>query len=403
MKRLEITVPTKQADTVKDVLTEYADDITTDEVEKEDRKFTELRVTLDSEVIDEITEQLKGIKDLESGDLTIDILEQRAMIEKGKRREGGSTALSVQEMYSKAFEFSTYDISSWALIALAAGIAVFGVIMENVMVVIGAMVIAPMLGPFIALSFGIVVGDRRLIRDSVFYGVLSLFFSVAVAFILALMLSSLMSGVTSLMRLIANPGFMTVPLSLLVGSAAALTFTTELRESLAGVAVAIALVPPAAVSGISLAMLDFSLFVDVALVLLTNVTALILAGSITFKLFGITPSTYYRKKVSEKEMRKILGISLAIIIVLGAVVGYLSYQDLQTENLRTDIEEELQTAMEDRILFSDVSMKQGRIEVEIAAVNPSVTAADLETRLGERTDRQINVRLIAVEGTVEYQ
>lgn len=400
MKRLEITVPKKEADAVKEVVSEYSEDITTDEVEKEDKKFIELRVTLDSDVIDEVTEELKGIKNLETGDLTIDILEQRAMIEKGKRREGGSTSLSVQEMYSKAFEFSTFDISSWSLIALAAGIAVFGVIMENVMVVIGAMVIAPMLGPFISLSFGIVVGDHRLIRDSIFYSVLSLLFSVAVAFIIALMSSSLITGVTEVMQLIANPGFMTVPLSLLVGAAAALTFATELRESLAGVAVAIALVPPAAVAGISLAVLNFSLFFDVMLVLLTNVTALILAGSITFKLRGITPSTYYRKKVSEEELRKVLAISISAIIVLGAVVGYLSYQDLQTENVRTSVEDVVDTMMDDHLLFKEITVDGSQVHVEVAAVNPPYTEQELKERLARETDRDINIKLIAVEGTV---
>lgn len=401
MKRLEITVPKKPSNKVRDILEEYSKDIVTDEVEKDDKAFVQFQVTLDSDVIDEATEELKGIKDLETGDLTIDILEERALIEKGKRREGGSTSISVQEMYSKAFEFSTFDKSSWALIALAAGIAVFGVVMENVMVVIGAMVIAPILGPFLALSFGIVVGDRRLIQDSILYGVLSMFFAISVSFIIALLVSSLISEVTSLMRLIANPGFMTVPLSLLVGAAAALTFTTELRESLAGVAVAIALVPPAAVAGIALALLDFSLFFDVALVLLTNVTALLLAGSVTFKLLGITPSTYYRKKVSEQQLRKVIAVSLLAIVILGAVVGYLSYEDLQDENLRTSVEDILNTAVGDNILFQEISVTRSSVSVEVAAVNSPHTAGELESRIAELTDREVNVKLISVEGEVE--
>lgn len=402
MKRLEITVPNKQAEKVREVLSEYSEDVTSDEVEKEDKKFVEVRVSLNSDVIDAVTEELKEIKDLETGDLTIDILDQTAMIEKGKRREGGTTTISVQEMYSKAFEFASFGPSSWALIALASSIAVFGTIMDNVMVVIGAMVIAPMLGPFISLSFGLVVGDRRLIQDSVFDGVLSILFGVAVAFVISLLISFLLPlPVTPVMQLIADPGFATVPLSLLVGAAAALTFTTEMREALAGVAVAIALVPPAAVTGLSLAILDVPLFIDVSIVLITNIVSLVLAGSITFKLVGITPSTYYRKKVSEEQLRKALLISIFSILVLGGIVGYISYFDLQNENIRTEVDSIISEAMGDSILLEDVTVSRTTIQVRLAVVNPPTTAEDLEDLIEARTDRAVEVSLIAVEGEVQ--
>jgi uncharacterized membrane protein len=203
-----------------------------------------------------------------------------------------------------------------------------------------------------------------------------------------------------LMRLIANPGVVTIPLSLFVGAAAALTFATEARESLAGVAVAIALVPPTAVAGAALAIPDFAIFFDVSLVLVTNVTALVLAGSLTFKLYGISPSTYYRQKVSEEELQKALAISIASLILIGAVVGYLSYRDFQNTAARTEINAFIDNQMGETVLQRQVTVSQDRADITLAAVDPEFSAAELEELLSNRIGRPVEVRLIAVQGGV---
>ncbi len=395
MKRAEITVPKTHADKAEEVIEEYEEDITSSEAEKDDQKYIQFQVTLSSDAIDEMTQDLKDITELDSGELTIEILEETAHIEKGKRREGGSPSLSVQEMYEKAFEFSAYNISTWTLIALGAGIAVFGVAIENVTVVIGAMVIAPMLGPFISTSFGLVIGDRQLIRDSMFYAAASLFIATAAAFVVSLPLPI---QANPLMRLIANPGFMTIPLSLFVGAAAALTFAAESREALAGVAVAIALVPPTAVAGAALAIPDFQIFFDVSLVIVTNVTSLILAGSLTFKAYGIAPSTYYRQQVSDRELKKALAISIVSILVIGGVVGYFSLMDYQDTAAKTSIQSFIDDQMGDRVLESQVTVKGERLEVSIAAVEPEYTEERLEEIFGNMVDRPVDVKLLRIKG-----
>ncbi len=399
---MEVTVPRSAEDDVRELLSEYTEDITTSEVEKDDKTFIKFQFPVESDVIDDLSEDLKSDTDLKTGELTIDVLEQRAQIEKGKRRTGGSVALSVEEMYSKAFAFSQFETSSWALIGLAAGIAVAGLIMENMMIVIGAMVIAPILGPFLALSFGLTVGDRKIIQDSMFHAGASMAFSIVVALIASLLISSLLPPEPNpLMQLIANPGFLTIPLSLLVGSAAALTFSTEHREALAGVAVAIALVPPAAVAGMALAMPDLSTFFDVSLVLLSNVTALILAGSITFKLRGITPSTYYRKKVSEQQLGRAVAVSLMAILVLGGVVGYVSYTELQASNLETEVTDVVEQMSGNHVLMQDITIEQDLVSVTLAVVDPEHTANDIQEHLERVTDRPVDVTLITVDGNTD--
>ncbi len=395
MKRIDITVPKGQKGKVEEVLAEYADDITSTEGERDDRKVLQFQVAVDSDDIDELTEELKGITDIESGDLTIEVLEQTARIEKGQRREGGTSGLSVQEMYSKAFEFSAFNAASWALIALGAGIAVFGLLTENVTVVVGSMVIAPLLGPFIAISFGLVIGDRKLIRKSTLYGGLSIVLAIVAAFLVSLPLP-LQSN--SLIRLISNPGFATIPLSLFVGAAAALTFTTEAREALAGVAVAIALVPPAGVAGIALAMQDVGLFLDISLVIVTNVTALILAGSVTFKLVGVAPSTYYRKQVSKQQMRRALIISVTSIVIIAVIVGYFTYNDFQDTAARTEAARFIDAEMGDRVLQQDIQATPGTLQVDLVIIDPQYTEPQLATAIEERTGRTVTVSITGVRG-----
>ncbi|MDY6770822.1 MAG: TIGR00341 family protein [Candidatus Nanohaloarchaea archaeon] len=392
MKRIEVTVPAENEEEVEEVITEF-DEPAVSEIEKDDREFVKFELSINSEEIDELTEQVKALTDLETGELTINVLEETAFIEKGKRREGGSQALSVQEMYTKAFGFSEFNRTTWALIALATSIAVFGAVTQNVMVVIGAMVIAPMLGPFMSASFGLVIGDRKIIEQSVFYGSMSILFAMAVSFLIGLPIPL---EPNPLIRLIANPGFTTVPLSLAVGAAAALTFATEAREALAGVAVAIALVPPSAIAGLALAMSNMDILFDVLLVIVSNVMSLILAGSLTFKLLGIKPSTYYRKKVSETSLRRALIISSVTLVVIASFVAYVSWQELDRSYARQDIERELQEQFGDRIISQEVTVDPRLSSVTLVVVSPNVTEQQLEGQLEQVVRYPVEAKLIAV-------
>lgn len=397
MKRVEVTVPKEDEETAREIITGYEEDVTVSEAEKDGKTVAQFQLTLASDAIDDFTRDLKEVKDLETGELTIEVLEEVAHIEKGKRRESGSASISVQEMYQKAFEFASVSKTSYMLIALGAGIAVFGVAMENVMVVIGAMVIAPMLGPFISTSFGLVMGDQQLIQDSLLYGMESLLIALTVAFLVALPLPL---QPNPLMRLIANPGFVTIPLSLFVGAAAALTFSTEAREALAGVAVAIALVPPTAVAGASLAIPDIRIFFEVSLVLITNVTALVLAGSLTFKMYGVSPQTYYRQKVSEEQLKKALAISFASLLLITVAVGYLSYRDFQETTARSQVTSFIDNQMDDRVLRQQVIVSRDGVTVDLAVVDPEFTEAELEELLSNRVGRPVDVKMVEVQGGV---
>ncbi len=393
MKRIEVTVPKKNKKDVLEVLEDHDHSATVLEAERDGDKLVRCEFVQDSAEVDQIIQDLKDIKEVDSGDLTVEILDQKAYVEKGKRREGGSSSISANEMYSKAFDFSTFDVKSWSLIGLASAIAVMGIAAENVIVVIGAMVIAPMLGPFMSSSFGLVVGDRKVIRQSMVYGAGSILMAV---FFSALISLPFNIETNSLMSLIADPGFTTVPLSLFVGSASAVAFSTEARETLAGVAVAIALVPPSAVAGIALSALNTDLLFNVSLVILSNVMALILAGSITFKLLGVSPATYYRKKVSKEKMRKAVAISGISLILIGGIVGFLSYQELQQSRQVETVQKQLDEQFGHKLLSSNVETDSESLGVTAVVVEPDINSTELETSLEKSTRTDVALEFYSV-------
>ncbi|MBC5792672.1 MAG: TIGR00341 family protein [Nanohaloarchaea archaeon] len=393
MKRIEVTIPKKNEQDVLEVLEDRDHTATVIEAEKDGEDIVRCEFVQDSAEVDEVIQDLKDIKEIDSGDLTVELIEQKAYVEKGKRRKGGSSSISANEMYSKAFDFSSFDVKSWSLIGLASAIAVMGLAAENLIVVIGAMVIAPMLGPFMSSSFGLVIGDRKIIRQSMVYGAGSILMAVIFSAIISLPFNI---ETNSLISLIADPGFTTVPLSLFVGSASAVAFSTEARETLAGVAVAIALVPPSAVAGIAISALNFDLMFHVSLVILSNVMALILAGSVTFKLLGVSPATYYRKKVSKDKMRKAVAVSGISLVLIGGIVGFLSYQDLQESRQVETVQKNLDERFGQRLLSSDVEGNSDSLEVTSVVVESSVNSTELEESLESNTGVEVDLNFYTV-------
>lgn len=325
MRQLQVTVPEKFKDEVDRILEEYSSDVSFSEVEKDDRKEVEFTVSLESGDIDELTGELKGIDDLESGELSIRVLEQESLIEKGQQTRGSSTSLSQEELYSKAQEAAEFSNTQWGLIAVSAAIAAYGLALDNVIVVIGAMMLAPLLSPFVSGAISLVVGDRRLMRQSLVHGSLSILLAVAVSYIAVLPFPI---QVNQTLQLVVSSSVLSVLLSLLVGSAAALSFATGLRDQIAGVAVAIALVPPLASIGIGLKMGNFLFAGHAATIAAINLLAVIISGYSVFRVLGLSPSTYYREREAER-LKFIVPAAFLLLLVFATPVIYSSYQGYQ--------------------------------------------------------------------------
>jgi uncharacterized hydrophobic protein (TIGR00341 family) len=359
VRQLQITLPEEFKEEAEEVIEDYSADISSSEVERDEEDFIEFTVTADSDDIDELTEELKSLEDVDSGELSIRVLEQESLIEKGQETKGSSSELSQEELYSKAQEFSGFTRPQWGLIGLSSAIAAFGIAMDNVIMVIGAMMLAPMLSPFVSSALSLAVGDKKLMKSSLRAGTESIVISIVVAIIA---LTTIPVSRTPVLEMIISPGLPTIMLSLLVGAAAALTFTTGLRDQIAGVAVAIALVPPLAAVGIGVNMKDYYLAAQSLSVALQNALSIIVAGFATFKILGVKPSTYYKKKEAEK-LRPVVTAAIAVMFIVSVPAAFMSYQSQENYTLQKNVEIEADNYFGDDLISVDIDNSQARILV----------------------------------------
>lgn len=139
------------------------------------------------------------------------------------------------------------------MLGLASVIATFGLIADSGPTIIGAMIIAPLMAPIMSLAYGLVRLERRLIVVSLVTIALGTVWTVGIAFLGTTLLGIRVAGPEILSR--TAPTLLDLGVALAAGGAAAFVHTRKgIANSIAGVAIAVALVPPLAVSGIGLAL-----------------------------------------------------------------------------------------------------------------------------------------------------
>jgi uncharacterized hydrophobic protein (TIGR00271 family) len=139
------------------------------------------------------------------------------------------------------------------MLAFAAAIAVLGLLGNSAPAIIGAMIIAPLMVPIMSLSYGMVILDRPLILKSAITITIGTIVVVAIAFASVFLFGMRVMGSEILDR--TAPTLLDLGVALAAGGAAAFVHTrSSIANSIAGVAIAVALVPPLAVAGIGLAL-----------------------------------------------------------------------------------------------------------------------------------------------------
>jgi uncharacterized hydrophobic protein (TIGR00341 family) len=232
--------------------------------------------------------------------------------------ENNVLRISREELYSDIVDSTKFTNTYVAMVLLSAIVAAVGLLQDNVAIVIGAMVIAPLLGPNVALSLATTLGDFDLGFNALKTGS----FGVVMALVLSIIIGYFFSvdpGIPQIASRI-NVGLSDIILALASGIAGVLAFTSGASISLIGVMVAVALMPPLITLGLLVGSGNMPEAVGALLLLVTNIICVNLAGVMTFLAQGIRPRKWWEASKAKKAARVAITLWSVLLAILVAVI-----------------------------------------------------------------------------------
>ncbi|MBS3815970.1 MAG: TIGR00341 family protein [Candidatus Thermoplasmatota archaeon] len=244
--------------------------------------------------------------------------------EEGKEEDGKETrGVSREELYAEVKDQSELSRVYVLLTLLAAVVASIGVLRDDVAVIVGAMVIAPMLAPNVGLSLATTLADVDLAKLAAKTAVMGILLSFLVSIALGVILP--VDPNTAQISARTDVSILHVVLALSAGSAGTLAYTKGLSSAVIGVMVALALVPAIAASGLLIGSQYFTLGFNALIMFFVNLICINLAGVLTFVAQGFEPSTWWEADKARKLTRKALMIWISLLAVLIAGIMYIQY------------------------------------------------------------------------------
>lgn len=246
--------------------------------------------------------------------------EEKTDQEQDESEEKSIGRISREELYSDVASGSELNIVFIGLVLLSTLVAGVGLVRDDVAVIIGAMVIAPLLGPNVSMALSVTLGDLDLGWRSLKTNAAGIFASLALAFVMGLVMQVDLDSQELINKTNVNLGDITIALA--AGSAGVLAFTRGVPAAIVGVMVAVALLPPLVNVGLLLGSGYMNLAIGSIILTTTNLICINLAGILTFIVQGIQPRSWWEVEKAKKATRIAIGIWVALLAILAIIIWY---------------------------------------------------------------------------------
>lgn len=226
--------------------------------------------------------------------------------------------VSREELYNDISDSVNLSGVYLAMVTFSTIVAALGVLRDSTAIVIGAMVIAPLLGPNVALALSTTLGDSSLFKKSVRTNISG----ISVALFISITLGFFLNIDSSVYQLASRTQvhLSDIALALASGAAGVLAYTIGMSAAVIGVMVAVALLPPLVTAGLLIGDMQWSLAYYAILLLTTNVICVNLAAVATFTVQGIKPRTWYKAEKAKKINKIAFSVWMTLLIILGILI-----------------------------------------------------------------------------------
>ena len=327
----------------------------------------------------------------------------------------GESGVSYPEIRERAGDLEPGRATYIVFAALAAIVAVAGLLLDSAIIIVGAMVIAPFAGSSLSASVGAVIDDREMVLDSVVSQVLGLVVAYvgAVAMSLVLRETFFVPAALAISRVdqvaaFLTPSLLAVVVALAAGAAGALALATDLPVSLAGVAVAAAIVPSAATAGIGTVWGEPLVVAGALVLLVMNVVFINVSAFAALVALGyrdsVTRSVRENFTVSARTgayALLVVGFVVSVVVVGAVTASYIGFEGSVNREVQTTIDEPAYDGVE--LVGVSTGFDTGDVLGDETSVTVTLSrtaeseypelARTLQERISAATDRPVTVQL----------
>ena len=259
----------------------------------------------------------------------------------------------------------------FVLMLLSSAIAAFGLVNDSAAVVIGAMLVAPLMTPILAVAAAIVHGWGRRALDSLLIVGAGALTGIGVGIAAGLLIPSLRTGLPLPGELLARtgPNLVDLFIALAAGAAAGfVTVRTEASGALPGVGIAVALVPPLATIGITLGLGEWGLAWGAVLLFATNLVAIVLAAGFVLLAAGFAAFRDLEGARSASLATRLVWFGLLVVAI---PLAFQSWERYQESVARADIVRAVETWTTDvKVRSVHIDRSTEPVLVEVTVVGP---------------------------------
>lgn len=296
----------------------------------------------------------------------------------------------------------------FTMTALSSAIASLGLILDSAAVIIGAMLVAPLMSAIIGMGLAIIHGDMRFLFKTTSAVCKGLIIAILTGFVFGLV--NFHGEPTDQILQRTSPSILDLLVALISGIAAAYALCRKnVSNSLPGVAIAVALVPPLATVGVCLSIGYWNLALGAFKLFFTNLVAIVFASALVFASFGFRPNidTTQDQRKLKVFQRSFLATGILVTLMVVLLVTRTT-EEVREASLEEDISYELSRYLDELKIPADldqwsmtaVSAGTTQFDLQLKAPRELVSAEvdSLRQRLVEALDTPVvlNIELIPV-------
>ncbi|MCB2014242.1 MAG: DUF389 domain-containing protein [Sphingobium sp.] len=276
------------------------------------------------------------------------------------------------------------------LTLMSAGIAVLGLLLSSPAVVIGAMLLSPLMTPIIGLGFSLALFDYKEMRESLIS--LAAGAGAAILFTALIVLMSPLQAPTTEIIARTRPNLFDLGVAMFAALAGAFAVIRGRGETIVGVAIATALMPPLAVVGYGLATWNAPVLGGAFALFLTNLFTIALSATVMARFYGFGFTLSSQQSWTQTGL--LLGVFIIMAVPLGISLKQIAGEALTVREVRSVLTSRYGGTS--RVTQLDVDFDSEPITVRSVVITPADQVqkiADVQGELSRRLGQPINLQM----------